>query len=680
MGNGLDAVLVGYSGSMTPDKIAVDRCNWYKADRYYPEHKLVHVAGRFPLEKPLEHAEGSGWFEIAPLGRTWYEVCLHGQALEIQSSRQRFVPQEGTLYTELDFGPVQARVTTFLHATRSLLIEQYSFTGLVEFRAWMAPGVWIDDGWDTDPFENVAFNAAEASYDLGETRGRYFLDLQPGPVTLLSGESSRGLSAQGNSFTKIFCILDNRQGEMDEPAFRRLVAPGYDALHSEHLQFWAEYFSNSRISIPDPQFQAFYESSLYHFKAAQNRESGGLPVNNLRRTWSSHIFWDSYYIQRALLEADRRQEALEACRFFQRTLYAARRHAREEFGCNGLKWDWEITHDGRKAYGTLLHMKFQAHNNASYANMIWQYYQFTRDRDFLVEFLPILEGLATFFMEGIVEHTGRGWEIGPLVGVNEKPVKVRNEGISLAGTIVILEHYAQAAAILGRESDFSRRCLEVASGLRGTLDLLFNGEYFVSNEGAERSINTSSTAPIYPMRIIPFKDPRALLTSRAVLDHNRQRTGPSGLRYRFPWASGVLATIFARQGQGDLAWDILQDARPTICEFGGMAEVMEGEEWNMQYFCTAQAAAVSAIHSMLLGGEAGQVSLFPALPGDWQACSFENLLAEGLEISASYRQGKISGVVRSIAPQPVSASLGWGSRHADLFLKPGETYAIEWSE
>jgi hypothetical protein len=67
LGNGLDAVLIGYTGSMVPDKIAVDRCAWYKSDRYYPEDKLVMVAGRWPLDQPLKHAEGSGWYEVAPL-------------------------------------------------------------------------------------------------------------------------------------------------------------------------------------------------------------------------------------------------------------------------------------------------------------------------------------------------------------------------------------------------------------------------------------------------------------------------------------------------------------------------------------------------------------------------------------------------------------------------------------
>src|SRR5512138_781952 len=106
LGNGLDAVLIGYSGSMTPDKVGVDRCAWYKADRYYPEDRLVKVAGRFPMEKPLERAEGSGWYEIAPLGRTWYEVFYQDKLLEIEKSEQHFEPQKGLLHTKLDFGPV----------------------------------------------------------------------------------------------------------------------------------------------------------------------------------------------------------------------------------------------------------------------------------------------------------------------------------------------------------------------------------------------------------------------------------------------------------------------------------------------------------------------------------------------------------------------------------------------
>ena len=139
LGNGLDAVLIGYTGSMVKDKVGVDRCNWYKSDRYYPEEKLVQVAGRWPLGKELEHVEGSGWYELAPLGRTWYQVWLDGNLQSVQASDQHFVPQEGTLYSAVDYGAARVNVITFLHPRRSLLIERFEFDrqeqGLTKLRA-----------------------------------------------------------------------------------------------------------------------------------------------------------------------------------------------------------------------------------------------------------------------------------------------------------------------------------------------------------------------------------------------------------------------------------------------------------------------------------------------------------------------------------------------------------------
>ena len=677
LGNGLDAVLIGYNGSMVPDKVGVDRCSWYKSDRYYPEDRLVKVAGRFPMDQPLEHAQGSGWFEIAPLGHTWYEVVYQDRLLEIQASEQHFEPNKGLLLTKLDLGPVQAQVTTFMHAWESLLVERYEFSAGVEFHAWMAPGVWVEEGWDTDPFLEVRMDPASPTgwYDLGETHGNYFLHLDPATGQTLIKENARGLQVYGRVITKYFSILDDRQGRLDPEEFNRILAPGYEVLLARHLQFWQEYFSRSQVILPDTQFQSFYDASLYHFKAAQNRLSGGLPVNNLRRTWSSHLFWDSYFIQRALLEANRVDESRQACRFFQRTLDHAHRHAWEEFGSRGLKWDWEITHDGRKAYGTLLHMKFQVHNNASYSNELWQHYLFTQDFSYLLEVYPILEGLATFFIEAIVEKTARGWETGPLVGSTESSIKVKNEGLSLAGTIVILEHCAEAARLLDLETDFTLHCREVAAGLRQTLKLLFNGKYFVSVEGAS-NLNFSSIGIIYPMKVIPFDDWRAILTTTAILVEDTRRY-LSSHHYSFPWSWGVLGTILAYQGEAEIAWEAIQNTRATICQFGGMSEVMEDNLWNMQYFCTAQGAVVTAIHSLLLQNNEGGVEIFPALPADWQSCSYTRLLGAGLEVSASYDRGHISGEVKNIAPETLERTVKVGTTVKNIRVKPGEIYAFE---
>jgi hypothetical protein len=190
----------------------------------------------------------------------------------------------------------------------------------------------------------------------------------------------------------------------------------------------------------------------------------------------------------------------------------------------------------------------------------------------------------------------------------------------------------------------------------------------------------SSMAPIYPMGMIPFRDPRAVSTAQAMLEFNRQRSHRDGKEYNFPWSWGVLATIMARQGKGDLAWQTLQNTRPTICQFGGMTEVMEDQDWNMQYFCTAQAAVVTALHSLVLQGDGKQISIFPALPSGWQAVSFERLLANGLEVSAQVRPGGVLGEVRNITPESLRRSLVWKSRTVELSLEPGGAYDFDWKE
>ncbi len=676
LGNGLDAVLIGYTGAMVSDKVGVDRCAWYKSDRYYPEDKLVKVAGRFPIDKPLEHAEGSGWFEIAPLGRMWYEILDRGSPTEVQASIQKFEPQEGTLYSWVEIGKLNFKVTTFLHATKSILVVHIDASTEIKLRAWMAPGVWVTDGWDTDPFRSVKMDshAAQGWYDLGETQGRMALETDPAPGSFGADELARSLDVSGRRITLYFSITDDRQGDdprsTDFTHLQEALFLGYERLLNEHQEFWRSYFSVSSVCLPDEQYQHFYQASMYHFKGMQNPVSGGLPVNNLRRTWSSHLFWDSYYIQRALLEANHLTESLEACRFFQRTQDAARRHAREEFNCEGMKWDWEITHDGRKAYGVLLHMKDQVHNNASYANEIFQYYQFTHDLDYLREFYPILEGLARFFLCNVIESNDGIYNTRPVVGVDENPIRVINDGITVAGSVVILRHTCQAASLLEVDNDFTRRCAQVADGLLKTLGKLYNGRYFVPSLAAT-NINMSSFGPIYPMQVIPFDDPRSLSTAMVCFDQQLKKK-------HSPWAAGVLATILANQGRVDQAWQLLDTVRPMMCQFGGLTEVMEAGKWNMQYFGTAQGAVCTALHSLLLQEKGNTIKIFPAVPSQWDNVSFSHLLGGGCSVSASFRSsgGKIEGSLKNITDKQLAFNLKVGNEIKSVQLLPEEEYGF----
>ncbi len=578
---------------------------------------------------------------------------------------------------------MKVHVTTFLHASLPLLVLRYELQPEAHLRAWLAPGPWVEEGYDTDPFRALDPDPAHLTfrYRLDDCQGFMAMRLAPSPTA--QGQEGRALFLETSAPVVIqyIAVADDKDGPLAEDILDRALERGYEDLRREHLDRWRAYFARSRFQVPSPTYQHLYDSSQHLFKAVQHPVSGGLPVNNLRLTWSSHVFWDAYYLHRALLEANHRPEALEACRFFQRTLDHARRHAAEDFGAPGLKWDWEITHDGRPAYGAWTHQKEQVHNNASYANMIWQYYEFTRDRDFLEAFFPILRGLAEFFLAAVIEEEAEGYGVRPLVGVHESPERVKNEGYNLAGAIRLLEVTAQAAEVIGREHEFAHRCRDVAQGLRKTLDRLFNGRYFTSAEGVDH-MNLASLAPGYPMEVLDRLDPRLEMTARAYLArHEGRPIGHGGSEHGFPWAAAILATVFARLGDGDTAWSILESTQDSICVHGGMSEsVLEDGRWNMQYFGTAQGAACTALHHLALQAEGDRLLAFPAVPSAWDRCEFERLLVAGLEVSGVYdRQlGQAELEVRNMTGEDVERELVFPGRSERVRLADGGRHGLSW--
>jgi hypothetical protein len=185
------------------------------------------------------------------------------------------------------------------------------------------------------------------------------------------------------------------------------------------------------------------------------------------------------------------------------------------------------------------------------------------------------------------------------------------------------------------------------------------------------------------MMVIPADDPRAVSTADAYIGRYEGRLLGHGNSERgFPWSAGVLASILAWQHRGDLAWAALEGARPTICTFGGMTEVMENDEWNMQYFGTAQGACCVAIHQMLLQshvGEMADIELFPAIPSSWDRASFERLLAEGFAVSAKYTPTQVDWTVTNVSPERLTRTIHYRDQSTTVELGPDDEMHLVWS-
>jgi len=658
LGNGIDAVLLARFGGMTSEAAqGLDRCYWYKADLYY-EDSRTFVPGDDP-QAFIATPPGGTNFQLAPLARAWYDVLDDaGALLPFLDSSQDFSPADATLTTRVRLPAMTLEVRGFLAHDLPILVFEARSARPVTIVARAAPGLWSDDQEQADPISEFA---AAVPAGFRYRVGSHWLTLR-----LLVGTDSddveQGVDTQG-AWVRLrgsvvrwgVHLASTRYAEEAASAeWRRLPNILTPARATQPGLF-----------VPDADYQRLHQFSMYMFQAMQHRHSGGLPVNNLRRTFNSHVFWDGAFVQRALLEAGH-------IPFLARTSAAAADNARHTFQAPGFHWDWETTHQGERAYLPWLQQRFQVHNTPLLAHMVMEDFAATGDRAALAEGFPLLEGAATFILHAVlVEHAGM---LGtrPLVGSHEADAPVVNDGATVAACLRLLRDTALAARLLGHRSPVARRAAQAARRLRPSLDRLYNGRYFQASRDEDR-LNTSSLAPIYPAGVIAATDRRARATAEAYRAMYAGRlvghgNGPLG----FPWSAGIMSRILAFQGRGAEAWEQLDLARPALCAQGGSAEYCDEQgRWNSQYFSTAQAALCSALHALVLQRHGVELRLFPSLPNGWDQCSFSGFQARGISLDAAYHCGTAEIVARNTTDRTRTAVFRLGSTRRVVHLRPG---------
>jgi hypothetical protein len=723
LGNGTDGVLVGYSGAMVPERVNTpEQSIWYKSDRYYPPERPIRPVPHRHYRKEVTRLPdpSDSWYELAPLGRSWYAVLGEdGRPAEVVASRQQYDPRTAVLSSTVRFGNgVGVEVTTFLHPTLPLLVVQCQLDTEATIRVCLGGGPWTASVAEPSPLTSLTTEAGEVArlrYALGDLAGEQllWLDAPPDRWGQADGLVEWGgptvwLERRGESLTFCHAIVDQRDPVTAEQVLAHAREVGAAGLADEHARVWSGYRARSTIMVPDGGLQRLYDAGLTLFRSIQSPISGGIPVGIMRYTWSSHLFWDAYFPARALLEANHADAARAECGFLLRTADRAREHARATFGVAGLAWDWELTHDGRRAYGRdWAHLADQVHNTAAYSNLLFDTWRYTRDEDFLAEVWPLLDGIAEFMRGAAVEERPDGWGTRPLVGVHESDLRVRDDAFNLAGVIRALENAEagrpsppQPPSPHTQRGDVGMKGSEVggapasppphvpqdpplrgipasserggSQALRAALDGLYDGRLFRPYADATAP-TLSSLAPIWPMEIVEPNDPRARSTASAFRAEPVFLVG-GGWPHR-PWEAAILARIFADQRRGAAALDILTRTRPAMNMHGGVCEILDpGGGWNLQYFSTGHGALCSAIHGLLLGRHGGAIRPFPSMVPGWRDARFERLLLDGLEVSASLEDGRVRQVtVTNTTTELRTDRVFVGRRVHEVTLRPGES-------
>ncbi|MDQ7820957.1 MAG: hypothetical protein QN173_09450 [Armatimonadota bacterium] len=687
LGNGVDAVLIGYTGSMVADRIhGPDRCYWYKADRYYPPDIPVLPAldRRILLGPHFRPQPGEPWFELAPLARGWYDP---GESL--RSSRQRFDPTAACLTTTLAVAGGPVRVTTFLHARLPVLVERYAFPDRRAVRFWAAPGPWVPEPDDLPPHrEAQPLPSARpvCLFRVGDVRVAIAMVTDPPPRRWGAEGEAIWVEVDSPRITRYLIVADDREERLPlvslEAILERILdavdREGAEGLWSSHREVWAAYHARSaRLDIPSPALARVHAQTAYQLRAVQHPASGALPVNVLRSTWSSHIFWDAAFLHLALLQMGHREEAERACGFLDRLRPAAARAARD-YGARGLKYEWEITHDGRPAYGVHRHLVHQVHNNGAYSLMCWHQYRWTRDIRVLRALYPVMAGIADFYMSGVVRP---GPRLRPLTGIAELAEPVALDAATLASVVRALRVARRAADILGRDAERARLWEAVADGLAGLWGSLIADGVLRATEQGDLSWGVLPACSL--MEIFPPDDPVVARTVRAfvaastnprhgIVGHGARGRGP---RDGFPWAAGWAAAVLASAGAPQEAWAILRPVEQAVCVHGGLPEkVYEDGSWNMQYFTTAQAAVCLALHALVAHRVRDAIRI-QAPP--WPEGEFSGLHLEGLVLRGAWSRGRpVACTVANACAVPLRQAVEMGGDRRVVDLAPGEEVTL----
>lgn len=240
---------------------------------------------------------------------------------------------------------------------------------------------------------------------------------------------------------KVVAIFTSRDHAISEPALaaRQEIgrASSFDDLYETHALAWEQLWNRADVQLGDDHLRSQQVLRLHVFHLLQTTSHHsidldvGLPARGLHgEAYRGHIFWDEIFSFPFLnLRMPELTRSLLMYRY--RRLPAARRLAKDA-GYAGAMYPWQSGSSGREE-SQELHLNPQSgrwlpdnthrqrHINAAIAYNVWEYFQATRDREFLSFYgAEMLLEIARFWSSLACYNADRDrYEIHNIVGPDE---------------------------------------------------------------------------------------------------------------------------------------------------------------------------------------------------------------------------------------------------------------------
>lgn len=228
---------------------------------------------------------------------------------------------------------------------------------------------------------------------------------------------------------------------------------GTERILKERFALWEDLWKGDIEVEGDDEAQLVARSALFNLysNALENSRLSISPMGLSGTFYSGHIFWDSeIWMYPPLLFLN---QGLAKSMIDYRTdrLKAAENRAMT-YGYKGAMFPWESDDKGEEATPiNALTGQFEHHITADVAIAFWNYYQMSKDKDWLMkEGYPVLEKIAEFWTSRASKNTNGSYSIRYVIGADEYAEGVDDNAFTNAAAKKALKYATLASAICGK--------------------------------------------------------------------------------------------------------------------------------------------------------------------------------------------------------------------------------------